>query len=385
MATWRQALEVGMTDEEVARLMAVSRSRTEPASRVQRARMLLAYRENPSFFAVARSLGAHHQTVQRCVERALAYGPLVALDDRPRPGKEPTITQEAKAWLVSLACDKAKDHGYAHELWTTRLLARHAREHGPTAGHGCLANLVQGSVCKILGQEEVKPHKVRYYLERRDAEFEQKMAEVLCVYREVQVLKKAAAKAKKTSNKSRKPMAIVSYDEKPGIQAIATTSPDLPPVPGTYATFSRDHEYKRHGTLSLLAGIDLLTGKVHALVKERHRSREFIEFLKLLNAAYPASTAIKLILDNHSAHISRETQAWLGARPPGRFAFTFTPKHGSWLNLIEGFFSKFARSVLRHIRVTSKHELKQRIMAGIDDVNRHPVIHTWSYKLADAA
>jgi hypothetical protein len=87
----------------------------------------------------------------------------------------------------------------------------------------------------------------------------------------------------------------------------------------------------------------------------------------------------------HSAHISRETTAWLATRPVGRFEFTFTPKHGSWLNLVEGFFSKFARSVLRHIRVTSKHELKERIMAGIKDVNRHPVIHTWSYKLAEAA
>ena len=383
MAGWRQAVEVAMTDEDVARLMAISRSRTEPASRVERAHMLLAYREKPSFFAVGQRLGVHHQTVQRCIERALAYGPLMALDDRPRPGKEPTITPEAKAWLVSLACRKAKELGYPHELWTTRLLARHAREHGAAAGHECLANLVQGTVCKILGQEEVKPHKVRYYLERRDAEFEQKMTEVLCVYREVQVLKKAAAKAK--TKKPGKPVTIVSYDEKPGIQAIATTAPDLPPVPGTYATFARDHEYKRHGTLSLLAGIDLLTGKVHALVKERHRSREFIEFLKLLDAAYPASTAIKLILDNHSAHISRETQAWLAAQPAGRFEFTFTPKHGSWLNLIEGFFSKFARSVLRHIRVTSKQELKERIMAGIEDVNRYPVIHTWSYKLAEAA
>ena len=384
MARWRQAVELAMNDGEVASLLTISRSRTEPASRVERAQMLLAYREKPSFFAVGQRLGVHHQTVQRCIERALAYGPLMALDDRPRPGKEPTITPEAKAWLVSLACDKAKEHGYPHELWTTRLLARHAREHAPAAGHECLANLVQGTVCKILGQEEVKPHKVRYYLERRDAEFEQKMAEVLCVYREVQVLKKAAAKAK-TAKKPGKPVTIVSYDEKPGIQAVATTAPDLPPVPGTYATFARDYEYKRHGTLSLLAGIDLLTGKVHALVKERHRSREFIEFLKLLDAAYPAGTAIKLILDNHSAHISRETQAWLAAQPAGRFDFTFTPKHGSWLNLIEGFFSKFARSVLRHIRVASKQELKQRIMAGIEDVNRYPVIHTWSYKLAEAA
>ena len=159
-----------MEDEDLARLTAIARSRTEPASRVERARMLLAYREDPSLFAVGRALGVHHQTVQRCVERAVAYGALAALDDRPRPGKEPTITAEAKAWLVDLACRKAKELGYPHELWTTRLLARHAREHGPAVGHDCLARLAQGTVCKILNRQELKPHKVRYYLERRDAE-----------------------------------------------------------------------------------------------------------------------------------------------------------------------------------------------------------------------
>jgi transposase len=386
MGRWRQAVELALSDEEIAKLTAISRSRMERGSRVVRARMLLAYRENPSFFAVGRAVGVHHQTVERCVERALAYGPLAALDDRPRPGKEPTITPDAKAWLVSLACDKAKDHGYPHELWTTRLLADHARKRGPAAGHGCLAHLVQGTVCKILGREEIKPHKVRYYLENRDTEFERKMAEVLCVYREVEVLKKARAKSNKgKSNRQGKSVAIISCDEKPGIQAIATTAPDLPPEPGIHPTFARDHEYKRHGTLSLLAGIDLLTGKLHALVRDRHRSREFIEFLKLLDAEYPAGTAIKLILDNHSAHISKETKAWLDTRPSGRFEFTFTPTHGSWLNLIEGFFAKLTRSVLRHIRVTSKLELKKRIMAGIRHINRRPVIHTWSYKLAEAA
>nr|WP_258598926.1 helix-turn-helix domain-containing protein [Mesorhizobium sp. AR07] len=237
MAGQRRVIELAMNEEEVVQLGAISRSRTERTSRVARAQMLLNYRETPSFFTVGRRLGVHHQTVQRCVERAVDYGPLAALDDRPRPGKEPVITPEAKAWLVSLACDKAKDHGYPHELWTTRLLARHAREHGPTVGHACLASLVQGTVCKILGKEEIKPHKVRYYLEQRDAEFEQKMAEVLCVYREVEVLKKASAK----SNRRRKLVAIISCDEKPGIQAIATTAPDLPPVPGAYATFARDH------------------------------------------------------------------------------------------------------------------------------------------------
>src|SRR6201997_2008971 len=382
MAAWRRAIELALEAAGWGKLRSIAHSRTEPASRVERARILLAYREDPSFFAVGRQLGLHHQTVQRCVERAVAEGPMAALDDRPRPGKEPTITLEAKTWLVSLACRKAKELGYPHEVWTTRLLDRPAREHGPAQGPAGPARLAQGTVCKILDQEDVKPHKVRYYLERRDPDFAEKMAEVLCVYRKVKLLKKAAAASRKKPSDA---VAVISYDEKPGIQAIATTAPDLPPVPGVHATFARDHEYKRHGTLSLLAGIDLLSGKVHALVRDRHRSREFIEFLKLLDAAYPASTAIKLILDNHSAHISRETRAWLDTRPTGRFEFTFTPKHGSWLNLIEGFFSKFARSVLRHIRVTSKHELKQRIMAGIDDVNRHPVVHTWSYKLAEAA
>ncbi len=379
MSAWRQVFELAISEEDLERLRAIARSRTEPAHQVERAQMLLTYRDDPSFFAVGQALGVHHQTVQRCVERAVAYGPMAALDDRPRSGREPRITAEARVWLLDLACRKAKELGYPHELWTTRLLARHAREYGPAAGHDCLARLAQGTVCKILNRQAVKAHKVRYYLERRDSEFEEKMAQVLCVYREVALLKAAAAEGQN------EPTVVVSYDEKPGIQAIANTAPDRPPKPGIYPSFARDHEYKRHGTLSLLAGIDLLTGQVHALVKNRHRSREFVEFLKILDAAYPADTAIKLILDNHSAHISKETKAWLAEQPSGRFAFTFTPTHGSWLNLIEGFFSKLARSVLRHIRVTSKLELKERILAGIDDINRHPVVHTWKYMLDKAA
>ena len=240
MAAWRRAIALALEDADVERLRSISQSRTEPASRVERARVLLSYRQDPSFFAVGRLLGLHHQTVQRCVERAVVEGPMAALDDRPRPGREPTITVEAKAWLTSLACRKAKDLGYPHELWTTRLLARHAREHGPAEGHMCFADLAQGTVCKILDEEEVKPHKVRYYLERRDPEFAQKMAEVLCVYRRVKLVKKTAAAAK---TKPSDAVAIISYDEKPGIQAIATTSPDLPPEPGVHATFARDHEY----------------------------------------------------------------------------------------------------------------------------------------------
>jgi transposase len=261
---------------------------------------------------------------------------------------------------LSRYSQKPKEVGYPHELWTTRLLA------AETAGHPCLTRLAQGTVCKILDQHDVQPHKVRYYLERRDEAFEQKMAEVLCVYREVAILRETEAVQPN--------VAIISYDEKPGIQAIASTAPDLPPQPRSHAGWGRDHEYKRHGTLSLLA-----------CVENRHRSREFVGFLKKLNAAYPTDTAIKLILDNHSAHISKETRTWLATQPERRFTFVFTPKHGSWLNLVEGFFSKMARSVLRRIRVASKEELKARILAYLDDLNREPVIHTWTYKIDTAA
>ena len=385
MTAPRRVIALVSDEEQRLQLQMVARSRTEPASRVERAQIILAYLAEPSAYAVARTMGVTQQTVTRCLERAAEWGVIEALDDRRRSGRDPTITPEARTWLVALACQKPKELGYPHELWTTRLLAAHARDQGPAAGHPSLAKLAQGTVCKILAEHAVKPHKVRYYLEKRDPEFEPKMAEILCVYRQVAVLREYGQSAASAGEGMDGSLAIISYDEKPGIQAIGTTAPDLPPLPGRAPTVMRDHEYKRHGTVTLMAGIDLLTGHVHALVKERHRSREFIEFLKILDAAYPADTAIEVILDNHSAHVSRETTAWLAAQPPGRFAFTFTPTHGSWLNLIEGFFSKLARSMLRHIRVTSKHELKERLMAFIEDLNREPILHTWRHKIENAA
>jgi hypothetical protein len=142
VAPRRRSIKSPLGDTDTARLRSIAQSRTEP-SRVERARILLPYREDPSFFAVGRALGLHHQTVQRCVERALAEGPMAALDDCPRPGREPTITLEAKAWLVSLACRKAIS---AIPTKTARLAARHAREHGPAQE---LANPARGTVCKL--------------------------------------------------------------------------------------------------------------------------------------------------------------------------------------------------------------------------------------------
>ena len=173
-----------------------------------------------------------------------------------------------------------------------------------------------------------------------------------------------------------KPIYTVSVDEKPGVQAIGLTAPDLPPVPRKEPSISRDYEYVRHGTLSIIAALDLHTGEIIANVEERHRSCEFIDLLKRLDSHYPQEAIIRVVLDNHSAHISKETMAYLSTRP-GRFEYLHTPKHGSWLNLVECAFSKMARSFLRHIRVVSKEELKERILKGIAEINEAPVPFRW--------
>lgn len=169
----------------------------------------------------------------------------------------------------------------------------------------------------------------------------------------------------------------VCVDEKPGVQAIANTAPDLPPVPGEHPTVARDHEYKRMGTVSILAALDLHDGHVIARVEDRHRSAEFILLLKDLDAYYPQGATIRVVLDNHSAHISKETRKYLASRP-GRFIYVHTPKHGSWLNLAENLFGKMARTFLKHIRVQSKAELKRRILLGVQEMNEEPAVFTWT-------
>ena len=362
-----------LTEAETELLSTVSRSRSEPAARVQRAQILLTYAGGQSVSAIARQVKGNRPRVERCIDKALQLGAVPSLRDLPGRGRPATITPEAKAWVLSLACQKPKELGYSYELWTTRLLAEHVRRHCGDAGHPSLSALSRGTVSKILSQSETKPHKITYYLERRDPNFDVKMAQVLCVYKEVEMLRKAGSDSSSM-------VAILSYDEKPGIQAIENTAPDLPPVPGKHPAVSRDYEYIRHGTLSLLAGIDLLDGKVHGMVQERHRSREFVLFLKMVDGAYPPTAKIRIVLDNHSAHISKETRAYL-ASVPNRFEFIFTPTHGSWLNLVETFFAKMTKTMLRGIRVASKAELKERIEMYLHEVNETRVIFRWKHGL----
>jgi transposase len=358
-----------LTSEEQKQIRQLRESQTEPWREVQRARILWRYHSGQSVAEIARAVKMTRKSVAKWIAKALAMGVGAALKDTYHRPKAPVITEEAKAWVVHLACSKPKELGYAAEVWTRKSLARHVREHAVEAGHPALSQAAKATVQRILAAQPLHPEKVKYYLERRDPDFMAKMREILLVYREVDL--------QNGNGRGLIPKIVtLSVDEKPGVQAMANSAPDLPPVPGKHATVARDHEYKRLGTCSILAALDLHSGHVVGHVERRHRSREFIALLKDLDRYYPAECTIRLVLDNHSAHISKETRAFLASKP-NRFKYVLTPTHGSWLNIVETLFGKMARTFLRHVRVQSWEELRDRILKGIEEINADPVVHRW--------
>lgn len=371
MARKTKRAKLNLTREERDKLEQLSKSRKSPLREVQRAQVLLHYADEQPVSQIQRLVNVSRPTIYKCIDKALAAGADAGLKDFFHRPFEPIIDEAAKAWVINLACTKPKENGLAAELWTYSALAKYTKEHAPKAGHHCLSQAAKATIWRILSANEIRPHKIQYYLEKRDLDFKRKMQEVLMVYEEVNL-----------QNDSSKPeghypgIITVSVDEKPGVQAIATVAPDLPPVPGKHKCVDRDYEYKRLGTVSILAALDLHTGKIIAQVHDRHRSREFIELLKELDEYYPEQSAVRVVLDNHSSHVSKETMKYLNSRP-GRFIYVHTPKHGSWLNLVETAFSKMARTFLRQIRVSSKAELKDRILKGIRELNETPVVHRW--------
>lgn len=267
--------------------------------------------------------------------------------------------------------------GYAAELWTYKQLTEHIRRNAAQAGFPRLASISKSTVHLILNEKGIKPFKVKYYCEKRDEKFEEKMHEVLVVYKQVEMLFDEDGNILPYQGAFTH---TLSYDEKPNIQAIGG-SRDKAPGQGN-GECVRDREYRRHGTLALLAGVDLQTGIAIPLVSEKHDSTAFIEWLEKVDSMYPVGDKIGLILDNLSVHTCGKVKEYLG-RKGGRFEFVYTPKHGSWLNLIESFFGKMTKQMLRGIRVANKKELETRIYQYFDEVNKEPVVYRWTYKMKD--
>lgn len=359
-------------------LRSLIKQRTIQAQVVIRAHILLDKANGVSIREIAAIYDLSPNTVRLCINKYEKGGTDFALFDGQRSGRPIEITDDAKSWIISVACQKPCDLGYSAELWTLAALHKHICKNAESAGYPRLATVTKPYIQKLLQTADIKPFKVKYYLEKRDPDFDQKMHEVLVVYKQVSMQFDENGNLIIPDNGIQ--TVTLSYDEKPGIQAIGNTCPDRNPN-AAHGFVSRDSEYIRHGTLSLLAAIDLLTGEAIPLVSETHKSSDFIQFLKKLDVHYPKQDKIQIILDNHSAHTSKETRNYLATMPEGRFEFIFTPKHGSWLNMIESFFSKLTKQMLCGIRVNSKEELRDRIYQYFDEINQEPVVYHWTYKL----
>ena len=374
----KRASSIELSNEEREYLKLQTRARTIQAQTVTRARILLLRADSVSIDAIADKVGLNRCSVMLCLKKFKEGGIENALFDAPGRGRNAEITDEEKAWIINIACQKPIDFGYAAETWTYAKLTSHINKTAEAAGYTRLSTIHKSTVNTILDEADIKPHKITYYCENRDPDFDSKMHNVLLVYKQLEMQFDESGKLIISEDT---PIHVLSYDEKPGIQAIATTSDDLMPDE-KHSTINIDYEYKRLGTLSLLAAIDLQTGEAIPLVRDKHSSMEYIEFLKLLDDKYPKGDKLRIVLDNLKVHTSEATRKYL-ATVPGRFEFVFTPKHGSWLNMVEGFFSKMTRQMLRGIRVKSKEELTNRIYRYFAEINEEPIVFHWKYNLDD--
>jgi len=373
----RKAESIFLSETERSALQKIANTRTEEARRVQRARILLLSADGVTQSRIAEVVGLSRPSVILCLKKFGEAGWEYALADNSRSGRPAVISETAKVWVRNIACQKPNAFGYPQELWTITKMQRHIQKTCRESGYPELKDVAKSKVWDILNEAEIKPHRIRYYLERRDPEFETKMHEVLLVYKQIELMFDEEGNIVWPEEGRR--TVTLSYDEKPGIQAIANVAQDQLPTE-QHGFIARDSEYKRLGTISLLAGIDLLTGKIIPQISDTHKSADFIAFLKILDQKYDPADKIRIILDNHSVHTSKETRKYLET-VPDRFEFVFTPTHGSWLNLIESFFGKLARVCLRGIRVKSKEELISRIYSYIAEVNEDPVVYRWKFKM----
>ncbi len=377
----KRVFDCQLTDKERKYLEALIRNPTEQVRRILRAKVMLDADKGLS----NKEISAIHQiscpAIVKVLKKRCLFGVEGALEDLKRSGRRNVIEAPAKAWIISLACRKPSElpDGPAAQIWSVESLRKYIGAHCMEKDFPELEKISGSTVWKILNDNELRPHQMRYYLEKKDEQFNEKARKVLLLYKRVAWILQIAGKGKNPSEESGE--VVISYDENPGNQAVGNIAPDLPPKPGR-GGWLRDYEYKRYGTVSLLAGIDLMTAEVTGLVRDSHKSADFIDFLKMADAKYKKGLKIHIILDNHSVHRSKEVMEYLSTVPE-RFDFTFTPKHASWLNLVESLFSKLARQALRGLRVNSKEELVNHIMRWIADVNASPVVYRWSWNLDD--
>jgi transposase len=341
---------VEISVEDRRELERIVRASSSEVRMVERARIVLAAGEGLTTGQIAERVGCSERTVKKWRPR-YARGGLEGLRDAPRSGAPLTHGPETRALLIAKACTRppASEEGARRERWTYQELGAEVGMSGSQAH-------------VILSRADIKPHRTEYWMmtDYSRPEFEERLGEICGLYIDPP-----------------ENVLVVSIDEKTGIQAKAPTKPDAPPRPGKPAR--REHEYTRNGTQCLFACLNVQEGEVHGMPSKTRNRWDLMRFLDHLDSEIPVVEGQKIIAitDNLSTRGTDEVEQWLKDHP--RWSFQFTPKHASWLNQVEIFFSILWRRLLKHGIFTSEHDLAQQMLAFIETYNQTAKPFKWTY------
>lgn len=336
----RPVVKIVLSDQDRKYLEGLSRRRNVPVKEVDRARMVLMAADGQSNKWIGQCLGVHAATVSYW-RRRFACGGITALSELPRSGRPRTVSDEQVAEVVRLTLEE-KPEKATH--WSSRKLAERT-------------GLSQTSISKIWRAFKLQPHRIESFTLSNDPYFVEKVRDVVGLYM------------------SPPDNALVfCVDEKSQIQALERSQPILPLRPG--APERQTHDYYRHGTTSLFAALDVATGRVISSLKQRHRSEEFLAFLRKIEREVPKGLDIHIVLDNYATHKTDEVNQWLQQRP--HWQLHFTPTHASWLNQVERFFALITHERIRRDSFSNVKELKKAISDYIEHHNKNPKPFVWS-------
>ena len=338
------AAAIELTDDEREQLEAWTRRRSSAQALAQRSRIVLLAAAGLKNTEIAERLGISRNMAMRWRSRFVEHR-LDGLLDEPRPGRPRTITDDQVEQVIVKTLETTPRDA-TH--WSTRSMAKEV-------------GLTQSAVLRIWKAFGLQPHRQDTWKLSKDPQFIDKVRDIVALY----------------LNPPERAV-VLCVDEKSQIQALDRTTPILPMLPGTPERAT--HDYKRHGTSSLYAALELTTGKVIGRLHARHRAIEFKKFLQTLDREVPAHLHVHLVLDNSSTHKTPAIQRWLAAHP--RFVVHFTPTSSSWLNLVERWFAELTNKLLRRGAHRSVNALNSDIRAWIDTWNDNPQPFVWT-KTAD--
>jgi len=337
----RQGISVEVSAADRVRLEAVVADRNSPQKHVWRARIVLLTAEGSGTVEIMRRTGKSKTAVWRWQERFMTAGVDGLLRDKTRPSRVPPLGREVAERVVALT---QSDPPGETTHWTAAAMAE-------------AAAISVSSVQRIWRAHGLQPHRVRQFKLSNDPHFAAKLRDIVGLYID------PPAHA-----------IVLSVDEKSQIQALDRTQPGLPLKPGRCGTMT--HDYKRHGTTTLFAALDVLEGKIIGRCMQRHRHQEFIRFLNAIEAEVPIGKIVHVILDNYATHKHPKVRAWLQRHP--RFVFHYTPTSASWLNAVEGFFAKLTKRRLKRGVFGSIVDLQAAINRFLDETNDNPRPFTWT-------